>query len=174
MLANKADATDLTALSNTVGTGAMSVNGAVQSTVINAINALDSKTNGIATDENLSELQDNVTELATFVGNADMGTTAESVTGAIGEHTTAIAGLETAVDAKQDTLVATGNNANIVGSGSVTVSKDADTGVIPINGTDNDTTYALGTAETLGLTKLYSGVGTANDGTMTQNAIKTA
>lgn len=41
------------------------------------------------------------------------------------------------------------------------------------NGT-NATTTATGTSSTAGLTKLYTGTGTATDGTMTQNAIKSA
>lgn len=41
-------------------------------------------------------------------------------------------------------------------------------------GADNNTTYSTGTASVLGLTKLYTGTGTATDGTMTQNAITTA
>ena len=40
--------------------------------------------------------------------------------------------------------------------------------------TTQDTTYSTGTASTSGLTKLYTGTGTATDGTMTQNAINTA
>lgn len=39
---------------------------------------------------------------------------------------------------------------------------------------DNATTTATGTASTAGLTKLYTGIGTATDGTMTQSAIKSA
>lgn len=38
---------------------------------------------------------------------------------------------------------------------------------------DTDTTYSLGTDEITGLTRLYSTVGNAEDGTMTQKAIKT-
>ena len=38
---------------------------------------------------------------------------------------------------------------------------------------DNDTTYQLATDEITGLTRLYSTVGNAEDGTMTQKAIKT-
>ena len=38
---------------------------------------------------------------------------------------------------------------------------------------DNDTTYSLGTDEKTGLTKLYATTGNAEDGTMTQRAIKT-
>ena len=40
--------------------------------------------------------------------------------------------------------------------------------------TDSNTTYSTGTSSTAGLTKLYTGVGTATDGTMTQAAMKTA
>lgn len=43
------------------------------------------------------------------------------------------------------------------------------TWVVPTN-----TTYSTGTASTTGLTKLYTGTGTATDGTMTQSAITTA
>ena len=41
-------------------------------------------------------------------------------------------------------------------------------------GADNNTTYSTGTTSTAGLTKLYTGTGTATDGTMTQSAITTA
>jgi hypothetical protein len=184
LLAAKADATDLESLSDFVATTGQTIPSTIGettdiATVVGAINALNTKTSSMATTASFSELTTRVDNAETAIGNNSdaidelSGTVGEHTT-TIGEHTTAIAGLETAVDAKQDTLVATGNNANIVGSGSVTVSKDDNTGVITINGTDNDTTYALGTATTMGLTKLYTGVGTATDGTMTQNAIKTA
>ena len=38
---------------------------------------------------------------------------------------------------------------------------------------DTNTTYSLGTDEVTGLTKLYATTGSAEDGTMTQKAIKT-
>lgn len=38
---------------------------------------------------------------------------------------------------------------------------------------DTNTTYSIGTDETTGLTKLYATTGSAEDGTMTQKAIKT-
>ena len=38
---------------------------------------------------------------------------------------------------------------------------------------DTDTTYSIGTDTTTGLTKLYATTGSADDGTMTQRAIKT-
>ena len=40
--------------------------------------------------------------------------------------------------------------------------------------TDTNTTYSTGTATTAGITKLYTGTGSATDGTMTQNAITSA
>ena len=49
---------------------------------------------------------------------------------------------------------------------------DGTTGTITTQ--DTNTTYSVGTASALGLTKLYTGTGTATDGTMTQNAINTA
>ena len=49
---------------------------------------------------------------------------------------------------------------------------DGTTGTITTQ--DTNTTYSVGTASVLGLTKLYTGTGTATDGTMTQSAIKTA
>ena len=49
---------------------------------------------------------------------------------------------------------------------------DGSTGTITTQ--DTNTTYSTGTASALGLTKLYTGTGTATDGTMTQAAIKTA
>ena len=84
-IAGKADASDLTTLSDTVGSGAMTVNGANQATVIAAINALDTKTNGLATDQNLTDLQTNVTGLSTTVGNTALTTTAQTLTGAVNE-----------------------------------------------------------------------------------------
>lgn len=39
---------------------------------------------------------------------------------------------------------------------------------------DTNTTYGTGNASTAGITKLYTGTGSATDGTMTQNAITTA
>ena len=49
---------------------------------------------------------------------------------------------------------------------------DGSTGTITTQ--DTNTTYSTGTSSALGLTKLYTGTGTATDGTMTQAAINTA
>lgn len=70
-----------------------------------------------------------------------------------------------------------------VGNGTVTVKQNGtskgtftmnQSGNTTIELTDNNTTYSTGTASTAGLTKLYTGTGTATDGTMTQSAITTA
>ena len=97
-LATKADDSDLSALDNrvdavedTIGTGIMSVNGANQATIVAAINALDTKTNGLATDQNMTDLQNNVTALSTTMGNTSLATTAQTVTGAVNELKNALA-----------------------------------------------------------------------------------
>ena len=96
-LADKADDSDLTALETLVGTGTMTVGGSQPATVIAAINALDTKTNGIATEGNLQTLESSVTALSNTMGSATLDTTAQTVTGAINE-------LNTAVDGKQDAI----------------------------------------------------------------------
>lgn len=48
------------------------------------------------------------------------------------------------------------------------------TNFVLVGDVDTNTTYSTGTASAAGLTKLYTGTGTATDGTMTQNAITTA
>lgn len=71
---------------------------------------------------------------------------------------------------------AAGANIGAVGTPSVTASTSGTTTTFTFNnlkgekGT-NATTTATGTATTAGLTKLYTGTGTATDGTMTQSAI---
>ena len=45
---------------------------------------------------------------------------------------------------------------------------------VPSDAKFTDTTYGTGSSTTAGLTKLYTGTGSATDGTMTQNAITTA
>lgn len=75
------------------------------------------------------------------------------------------------------------SNKPTIGNGTVTIKQAGatkgsftlnQTGATTIELTDNNTTYSTGTASALGLTKLYTGTGTATDGTMTQNAITTA
>lgn len=45
---------------------------------------------------------------------------------------------------------------------------------VPSNAVFTDTTYGTGSSTTVGLTKLYTGTGSATDGTMTQSAITSA
>ena len=75
------------------------------------------------------------------------------------------------------------SNKPTIGNGKVTI-KQAGTskGTFTLNQTDNttieltddNTTYSTGTSTAPGLTKLYTSVGTATDGTMTQAAMKSA
>lgn len=75
------------------------------------------------------------------------------------------------------------SNKPTIGNGTVTI-KQAGTskGTFTLNQTDNttieltddNTTYSTGTSTASGLTKLYTSVGTATDGTMTQAAMKSA
>lgn len=50
----------------------------------------------------------------------------------------------------------------------------SDITALGIPGQDTNTTYSTGTSSTPGLAKLYTGTGSATDGTMTQNAITSA
>lgn len=58
-------------LETTVGSGAMTVNGAAQADVIAAINALDTKTNGIASEGALTTLQETVSEHTTDISGLE-------------------------------------------------------------------------------------------------------
>lgn len=72
------------------------------------------------------------------------------------------------------TLIPTVNNPTITikQAGSIKGSFSLNqSGGTTIELTDNNTTYSTGTASTAGTTKLYTGTGTATDGTMTQAAI---
>jgi len=71
-----------------------------------------------------------------------------------------------------DILNANITNASVSGR-TVTFTK-ADGSTFSITTQDNNTTYGTGTTAATGLTKLYTTTGTATDGTMTQNAIKSA
>ena len=64
--------------------------------------------------------------------------------------------------------------ANSIGGNASTVNGHTVNADVPANAKFTDTTYSTGNTSTLGLTKLYTGIGTATDGTMTQSAIKSA
>ena len=61
-----------------------------------------------------------------------------------------------------------------VDSGTISISKDNVTNALGYTPPSTNTTYSIGTTAAAGLTKLYTSTGTATDGTMTQNAIKSA
>ena len=100
------------------------------------------------------------------------------------DATTSAHGLMTAADKKKLDGIATGANnySHPTTSGNKHIPAGGSSGQIlrwsadgtAVWGADNNTTYSTGTASTSGLTKLYTGTGTATDGTMTQAAIKTA
>ena len=72
--------------------------------------------------------------------------------------------------------VTTNRNESIIGlsvSGTTVTYIKGDGSVHTFETQDTDTTYSLGTDEVTGLTKLYATTGNAEDGTMTQKAIKT-
>lgn len=93
-------------------------------------------------------------------------------------------GLMTADDKKKLDGIASGANAytHPTSSGNKHIPSGGSSGQIlrwsadgtAVWGNDNNTTYSTGTASSSGLTKLYTGTGTATDGTMTQAAIKSA
>lgn len=100
------------------------------------------------------------------------------------DATTSAHGLMTAADKKKlDGIAAGANNYSHPNtSGNKHIPAGGSSGQIlrwsadgtAVWGADNNTTYSTGTASVLGLTKLYTGTGTATDGTMTQKAITDA
>lgn len=85
----------------------------------------------------------------------------------------AMGALELAIDGKADI---SSYNESIIGlsvEGTTVTYIKGDGSVHTFETQDTDTTYTLGTDEVTGLTKLYATTGYAEDGTMTQKAIKT-
>lgn len=83
---------------------------------------------------------------------------------------------EVAIIGEQLTTVQTNYNETIIGlsvDGQTVTYIKGDGSVHTFTTQDTNTTYSLGTDETTGLTKLYATTGSAEDGTMTQKAIKT-
>lgn len=84
-------------------------------------------------------------------------------------------GLDEALN-KINSSVSTNYNETIIGlsvDGQVVTYIKGDGSSHTFTTQDTNTTYSLGTDETTGLTKLYATTGNAEDGTMTQKAIKT-
>lgn len=96
-------------------------------------------------------------------GNATSATTASSASSATKANQ----------DSSGQTITSTYIKDLSVSGRTITYTKgNGSTGTITTQ--DNNTTYSTGTSSTAGLTKLYTGTGTATDGTMTQAAINTA
>lgn len=134
----------------------------------------------------------------TFNGNkiyhAGDKPTVSEIGAAASSHTHNYAGSSSAGGAATSALTCTGNSATAtkatqdsagqqinttyikglsVSGKTITYTKgDGTTGTITTQ--DTNTTYSTGTSSSSGLTKLYTGTGTATDGTMTQSAINTA
>lgn len=116
-------------------------------------------------------LTDNVSANATTISSIDYNLAQETSRAQAAEqaNTSAIADVKSSIP--------TVNNPTITikqaGSekGSFTLNQ---LGSATIELTDDNTTYTTGTASTSGLTKLYTDIGTATDGTMTQNALNAA
>ena len=112
-------------------------------------NSIDSKANSSHTHDDIyyteTEIDEKIDEISSTV--ADLSNTASS------NYNESIIGLS--VDGTTVTY--------IKGDGSTHTFETQDT----------DTTYSLGTDEVTGLTKLYATTGNAEDGTMTQKAIRT-
>lgn len=83
---------------------------------------------------------------------------------------------EVAIIGEQLTTLQTNYDETIIGlsvDGQIITYIKGDGSVHTFTTQDTNTTYSLGTDETTGLTKLYATTGSAEDGTMTQKAIKT-
>lgn len=99
-------------------------------------------------------------------------------TGAMVEQTPAevLQAIGAASESYVDGVVSTNYNESIIGlsvEGRTVTYIKGDGSVHTFETQDTDTTYSLGTDEKTGLTKLYATTGNAEDGTMTQKAIKT-
>lgn len=130
-------------------------------TATSVVDYINIKTAGVSTDAALAELQ------AQVEGKADKSHTHNYAgsSSAGGAATSAVKLDSSAGSTTQPVYFSDGKPVATTYSLNKTVPSDA---------VFTDTTYSTGTASTSGLTKLYTGTGTATDGTMTQNAIKTA
>ena len=99
----------------------------------------------------------------------------EQNAGDIAKQSQAIEGINTLLEDLQSDI-SVNYNESIIGlsvDGQVVTYIKGDGSVHTIVTQDTDTTYSLGTDQVTGLTKLYATTGSAEDGTMTQRAIKT-
>ena len=115
-------------------------------------------------DSRINATNDYVGDLSTDLNN-DANTNFGENTNTVVE---ALNDLDDAINTKQDQLVTSGAGANLVGAGTVSISES--NGVITVTGA----TPADASASTAGVAKLYSGIGSNTDGSMTQASITTA
>ena len=138
---------------------------ASQQYVDNQVAAL-SATGGAISDvaADVDTLEETVGDVATGLNNGNdtnFGENTDTVLEALND-------LDDAINTKQDQLVTSGANANLVGTGTVTISES--NGVITVNGA----APADASASTAGVAKLYSETGSNTDGSMTQASITNA
>ena len=110
----------------------------------------------------------------TMFTNAALTGTPTAPTAAKGTNTTQVA--TTAFVAAATSDLTSNYNETIIGlsvEGQTVTYIKGDGSVHTFETQDTDTTYSLATDEVTGLTKLYATTGNAEDGTMTQRAIKT-
>lgn len=117
------------------------------------------------------QLLGNIPKTAADIGAADAK-----------ETTKAIESVQTNIDQVSDTVADLSNiisvnyDESIIGlsiDGTTVTCIKGDGSTYSFETQDTNTTYSLGTDTTTGLTKLYATIGSAEDGTMTQKAIKT-
>ena len=105
----------------------------------------------------------------------DLEALVEQNTGNISKHDQAIESINSTLDEVQSD-VSTNYNESIISlsvDGQTVTYIKGDGSTHSFTTQDTDTTYSLGTDQVTGLTKLYATTGSAEDGTMTQRAIKT-
>lgn len=158
--------------------------------VANAMNALDLAIDGKADSDHthddryyteteintkLSNLASQLVEVDDTLTQSGQAADAKATGDAINSNVAKIGEIsDTVVDLSS--AVSTNYNESIIGlsiDGQVITYIKGDGSVHTMITQDTNTTYSLGTDEVTGLTKLYATTGNAEDGTMTQRAIKT-
>ena len=149
----------------------------VDSTLTKSGQAADAQVTG----QKVDALQKQIDEASALIG--DSGSVSEQIASAIENksdvgHTHGINDVDGLSDviSEMSGSMSANYDESIIGlsvDGQVITYIKGDGSVHTIVTQDTDTTYSIGTDETTGLTKLYATTGSAEDGTMTQKAIKT-
>ena len=133
---------------------------------------------GTVTDEELKAVEDKIptdTVTSSQLSNVEQKIPTDTVTSTQLEEVENKIPTDT-VTSFQLQEVANNHNETIIGlsvDGTTVTYIKGDGSVHSFETQDTNTTYSLGTDEATGLTKLYATIGSAEDGTMTQKAIKT-